>query len=177
MIVPKVSTIGKRSPSHTTIHKKPLPPKQTYTMIITLLITLTYAHTYHLSPHITTHTTTPTPNIEHTIHKSTTTSPYHKYTPPSNTKNTSQHTTPQKPPPTHTPINNINNIGTICHTTHSHHKTPKTKIIQYYTWNNSILILICGDIQLNPGPLSYIIKNLTTNTTPLKTYLERPPPT
>ena len=43
--------------------------------------------------------------------------------------------------------------------THTHQKPSKTKNIHYYTWNISTIILLSGDIQLNPGPITNILKN------------------
>jgi hypothetical protein len=51
-------------------------------------------------------------------------------------------------------------IGNIIYITHLHLKTPKFKPTKYYTWNSSKIILIGGDIQPNPDPLSNITKNL-----------------
>ena len=153
-----MATLGVKSPSHTFKYKTTPSTNQTYIIIIALLIMTTYAHTNLLTSQNITHTTTHTPHTTYMIHTSTITSPHDNYTHTHNITNTAQNTIPQKSPPPHTLINNINNIGNICHITHIHLKTPKTKNIQYYTWNNSTLILLCGDIQLNPGPLSHTSK-------------------
>jgi hypothetical protein len=65
-----------------------------------------------------------------------------------------------KPSIPSTIIHNIIYIGQINYTTHLHLKTPKTKNTKYYTWNNSKIILLGGDIHPNPGPSSQILKNL-----------------
>ena len=55
-------------------------------------------------------------------------------------------------------INTISHIGNIYFLTK--HKKPKMTIIQYHTWNNSSLILLHGDIELNSWPLSTLLHNL-----------------
>ena len=66
---------------------------------------------------------------------------------------TFKHQYAQEPPPTYILINNLNNIGSFYYITHIHLKTPKRKFIQYHTWNNTTLILLCEDIHPNPGPM------------------------
>lgn len=59
------------------------------------------------------------------------------------------------------PINTITYIGYIRYNTHLHLKTPKIKLLQHYTWDNTTLITLSGDIESNPGPpLTHILKNL-----------------
>lgn len=62
------------------------------------------------------------------------------------------------------PINIIHNMRNICYTINLHLKILKSKIIQYYTWYNFTLILLCRETQPNPNPLSHITKTSLKNT-------------
>ena len=100
-------------------------------------------------------------SIPYTIHQpkygtSTTTT----YTTRNHTYNTyiNQHITKNNPTPPTPLINNITHINNFHYITHTHQKSPKIKIIQYNSWNNSAFLLI--DIQLNLGPTSSILENL-----------------
>ena len=66
------------------------------------------------------------------------------------------------------PIITIMHIGHMYYITHMHHKNPKLNVLAYYAWNNSILLLQHGDIELNPGP------SLTSIHTLPQTYLQSP---
>ena len=67
---------------------------------------------------------------------------------------------PQSNPPLIPPIQPTIHISTILYITHTHLKTPKTKLIKYYTWNNTTFITLSGDIETNPGPLTNILTHL-----------------
>lgn len=56
--------------------------------------------------------------------------------------------------------NTITSIGNIYYIPHIHQKTPKIKIIKYYTWVNSTLLLQHGDVEPHPGPTSKILKTV-----------------
>ena len=152
--------------------------RHTNPLTIIFIITILHTTTNPPIPHHIPQPNTSIHNIDHLILKSPTIPLYHKHTHP--TLTITYHITLRNLPPIKTLIINITNIGTICHITHLHLKTPKTKLIYYYTWNNTKILLLCGDIQPNPGPLSYITKNLpheftqrqkqyfTHNTTSLK---------
>lgn len=96
----------------------------------------------------------------HLNHYIATTSTYHNYYPTYTTHmplpySTIKYTTPPTPQ-----IKITTHIGNIRHTTHTHLRTPKNKTIRHYIWNNSTIILLSGDIQINPGPFPHILKNL-----------------
>ena len=132
------------------------------TLTIIFLITIQTHHTI-LPPksvHTPTYQTCPTqqPN-----HKSPITSPYHTYPENEyhiNTHNPSPITTITQLTTSIPPINTTSHIGYIKYITHIHLKTPKNKNIHYYIWNNSIIILLGGDIHTNPGPSPHILENL-----------------
>jgi hypothetical protein len=109
----------------------------------------------HTQNHTTQNTYTNKPTIHH---KSPTYPHYQNYT--NITQPTTQYTTPKKPPTPNIITHNIIYIGKICHITHLHLKTPKSKPTKYYIWNNSKIILLGGDIHPNPDPLFNITKNL-----------------
>ena len=139
-------------------YKTPSTNERTKTITIILTITILHTITNPQPPHHTSQPMTHIHNIEHLIQKSPTIPLSHTHTYPALT--TTHHITIDNPPPINIIIINITNIGTICHITHIHQKTPKTKLAHYYTWNNTKNLLLSGDIQPNPGPLSYITRNL-----------------
>jgi hypothetical protein len=108
---------------------------QMYTQIITIILLTTTLHTQ-----------------TQTIYN-TTQSKAHKHTPQHLTINSPTHTH-------HHNLPSITYIGNTSHITYLHLSTPKLKPTKYYTWNSSKIILLGGDIQPNPGPLSNITKNL-----------------
>ena len=144
--------------THIVIYTHLLTRKHTYiTTIILLLITL-YTQTHPLTIQNNTQPYTHTHITQHLTTKSPTCTYYHKYT--NTTYNYTQHTTLGNMPTPHIIIHNIMNIATIHHITHLHLRNPKFITTHYYTWNNSKIILLGGDIQPNPGPLSHITKYL-----------------
>ena len=155
----KLTTLLGELASYINMHKN--LPATRYICILTIILLLptTHIHTKSPIPHNTTHSTIHTQNIIHTIHKATNTVPHYNHTLINHTINP-QYTPPNKLPIPHIIINNVDKIGNICYITHLHLKTPKNKPTQYYTWNNSTIILLSGDIQLNPGPVYNILKNL-----------------
>ena len=68
------------------------------------------------------------------------------------------------------PIHSITHIGHIYYITHTHYKNPKIRSINYYTWNNSLLLLQHGDVEPNPGPPSNIFKTLHNKNTQSPTH-------
>ena len=148
---------------HATYH--PYLSKITYTLIVILIITQLH---YNTPPTHNTQLTTP-PQTPHKTyqyqlhpqqqnHKSSITSIY------PNVPHTTPHPIQHKSHQTYTPIiphiQTITFLGHFYYITHTHLKCPKYKLIQHYIWNNSKIILLSGDIESNPGPLSHIIKNL-----------------
>ena len=135
------------------------------TTTITSLSTTLHIQTHNLhthnnmQPHTYTHNNTQPPTYTHIIPQLIIKSPtYPIYT---NTTHKNIHYIPTSIPTTPLIIvHNFINIGNIYHITHLHLKTPKSKTIHYYTWNNSKIIILSGDIQPNPGPISNITKNL-----------------
>jgi hypothetical protein len=164
--------------AYITTHTRSTITNRTPTIIIILLLILIHTQTHSLTPYNTTKLTTHIHISQH-LHNITPTYPnYHNHT--TNTHNNRPHTTINQPPTPKIIIHNITYIGQIRHITHLHLKTPKAKTTRYYAWNNSKIILLGGDIQPNPGPLSSITQNLpldykqrqkqyfTPNTTTLK---------
>ena len=132
-------------------------PSFTNTLILTFTTSITWAHYNSTHSHHTPTTTTYPTHIIYNNHTTSTTSTYHN---PTNSHVINQ-TTTINPPPTLIPHINITTyIGYITYVTHTHLKKPKTKITYYYTWNNSIIILLGGDMHINPGPLSHTPHNL-----------------
>ena len=148
-----------RHNKHTSLH-------QTYIMIFTLLFSLTYAYLTILTPQDTILRTPYSCHIHHPPHKASTTPSYsnhHQYT--HNTHNTTQNTPLELNNPQIPPIHFITYIGNIQYITHTHLNHPKTKTTYYYIWNNAILILLSGDIETHPGPLTQLSNNPPTDYT------------
>jgi hypothetical protein len=154
-------------PIHTNphLHTKPTPKLQTkctlkpldhtypsfnhigYTSHIGYTKYITWAHYTFPHPQHKPTTTSQQIHITYNNHKASTTSTCHS---PTNTHN-SLLITPISQLTTSTPhINITTHIGCITYVTHTHLKTLKTKTIHYYTWNNSTIILLGGDIHTNP---------------------------
>ena len=119
-------------------------------LIIGLSCSSTTKHTQ--SPDITAYT--------HSHHKASTTSPYYNPNNMHNTISTISTISLTHSETPNIPITTITYIGNFQHITQTNLKKPKSKVIKYYTWNNSIIILLGGDIQTNPGPPLYILHNL-----------------
>ena len=142
---------------------KNLPKEYTqrvYIIITMIILSCTFTHLTILTPHTTSLKAFYGYHTYHPYHKATTTLPYNHPNHTYNTHNTTQ-PIPLNQPTLQTPIIIfITHISTIRHTTHTHLKHPKTKVTHYYTRNNSIIILLGGDIHTNPGLLFHTLNTL-----------------
>ena len=140
------------------------PPTITLTLITILLITQTSyntspTHNPQLQPsHQNSHKTYPCQLPTQQPHKSSITSPYHNYT--LQTLHPTQHIPQQSHTPNIPHIQTITHIGHFYYITHAQLHSPKYKQIHYYTWNNATLILLSGDIEKQPGPLTQLTQQL-----------------
>ena len=164
------------SPTHNIYHT----PNITITILFTITLTTLIAHnnlphthktnTNHTYPNQQQHYTQQLHLLQQIFHKSLITSSYYNnlpftplFTQPNHTTNIYNNmprTITNKPPIPNIIIHNIIYKGQIRYITHLHQRNPKTKTTRYYTWDNSKIILLGGDIQPNPGPLSHITQNL-----------------
>jgi exonuclease III len=171
--------------TYITTYTKSTTTYRTPTITTTLPLTLIHTQTQLLTLHNNTKPTTHI-HITHQLHNISPTYPY-SHSDTTNAHNNMPHTTANPSPIPNIIIHHITYMGQISHITHLHLRTPKAKTTKYYTWNNSKIILLSGDIQPNPGPLSNITQHLpleyqqrqkqyfTPNTTSLKpryTHLE-----
>ena len=154
-IIPHMShTHNKVTPTHAHNHilniTSPLHPNLPYNTTITIP-----THNYNL-------------NYTHQIHNTTIPITYthinHQHPYNTNTSHTHYHPYNHQQKTHNYPlifINALSYIGHIYYITHTHKQKPKIKPIKYYTWNNSTLISLHGDIHPNPGPMS--ITHITKN--------------
>ena len=132
----------------------------TYNTLVVLTIIIIYTHTHTLTSY---KSPIPTPHHRSTQtynHKSTITSTHQDHTHSHNTHDPPKYQAQHKIYTPMLPIITTSLIGHIQHITHLHLKTPKTINIHYYSWNNSTLIILSGDVKPNPGPLAHILDNL-----------------
>ena len=156
-------------------------PTFTNTFIVILATSITWAHYIIPQLHHTPTTTIYKIYITYNNHKASITFTYHS---PTNSNNILLTTIINQLVILTPHINITAYIGCITYVIHTHLKNPKTKTktIHYYTWNNSTIIILGGDMYTNQRPSSHILHNLTSRMTeeylvmwhrPLQRHLQR----